>query len=58
MSSVDEKPDVDYSDIGGLDLQKQEIREAVELPLTHFGTFSHFIMITPVTVFSSKNYIN
>jgi 26S proteasome regulatory subunit T3 len=35
--SVDEKPDVDYSDIGGLDLQKQEIREAVELPLTHFG---------------------
>jgi SpoVK/Ycf46/Vps4 family AAA+-type ATPase len=36
-SLVDEKPDVDYSDIGGLDLQKQEIREAVELPLTHFG---------------------
>ena len=35
----DEKPDVVYSDIGGLDLQKQEIREAVELPLTHFGTF-------------------
>jgi len=28
---------VDYADIGGLDLQKQEIREAVELPLTHFG---------------------
>ena len=24
-----------YSDIGGLDVQKQEIREAVELPLTH-----------------------
>lgn len=30
-----ERPDVTYSDIGGLDLQKQEIREAVELPLTH-----------------------
>jgi len=30
-----EKPDVSYSDIGGLDMQKQEIREAVELPLTH-----------------------
>jgi len=29
------KPDVSYSDIGGLDMQKQEIREAVELPLTH-----------------------
>ena len=24
-----------YSDIGGCDIQKQEIREAVELPLTH-----------------------
>lgn len=35
--NLDEKPDVDYADIGGLDLQKQEIREAVELPLTHFG---------------------
>ena len=39
MFFVDEKPDVDYADIGGLDLQKQEIREAVELPLTHFGKF-------------------
>ncbi|XP_068155251.1 26S proteasome regulatory subunit 6B [Drosophila tropicalis] len=35
MMSPDEKPDVSYSDIGGLDVQKQEIREAVELPLTH-----------------------
>ncbi len=40
---LDEKPDVDYSDIGGLDLQKQEIREAVELPLTHFGKFHQLI---------------
>ena len=24
-----------YQDIGGCDIQKQEIREAVELPLTH-----------------------
>merc|ERR1740130_656990 len=30
-----EKPDVTYADIGGLDIQKQEIKEAVELPLTH-----------------------
>ena len=30
-----EKPDVTYDDIGGMDMQKQEIREAVELPLTH-----------------------
>jgi len=31
----DEKPDVSYNDVGGCDMQKQEIREAVELPLTH-----------------------
>ncbi|CAD7696596.1 unnamed protein product [Ostreobium quekettii] len=35
MLSDAEKPDVSYQDIGGLDIQKQEIREAVELPLTH-----------------------
>lgn len=29
-----EKPNVTYNDVGGLDMQKQEIREAVELPLT------------------------
>lgn len=29
-----EKPDVSYDDIGGLDVQKQEMREAVELPLS------------------------
>eukprot|EP00166_Cyanidium_caldarium_P005862 ctg_747.g398 len=29
-----EKPNVTYADVGGLDIQKQEIREAVELPLT------------------------
>jgi len=28
-----EKPDVSYKDIGGLDVQKQEVREAIELPL-------------------------
>ena len=35
----DEKPDVTYEDIGGLDVQKQEVREAVELPLTHFDLY-------------------
>ncbi|KAI6217466.1 AAA domain-containing protein [Aphelenchoides fujianensis] len=35
MLRPDEKPDVTYADIGGLDVQKQEVREAVELPLTH-----------------------
>ncbi|KAG6524177.1 hypothetical protein ZIOFF_014068 [Zingiber officinale] len=35
LLSQSEKPDVTYNDIGGYDTQKQEIREAVELPLTH-----------------------
>ncbi|CAG2108248.1 unnamed protein product, partial [Medioppia subpectinata] len=39
MLRPDEKPDVTYADIGGLDIQKQEIREAVELPLTHFELY-------------------
>lgn len=30
-----ERPTTSYADVGGLDQQKQEIREAVELPLTH-----------------------
>jgi len=34
-----EKPDVTYQNIGGYDVQKQEIREAVELPLTHFDLY-------------------
>merc|ERR1712038_784321 len=33
------KPDVSYSDIGGMDMQKQEMREAVELPLSHFDLY-------------------
>lgn len=36
---IDEKPDIQYADIGGMDMQKQEIREAVELPLTHFELY-------------------
>jgi len=34
-----EKPDVSYTNIGGYDIQKQEIREAVELPLTQFDLY-------------------
>lgn len=34
-----EKPTVTYAHIGGLDQQKQEMREAVELPLTHFELY-------------------
>ncbi|KAL6195293.1 hypothetical protein ACLB2K_030913 [Fragaria x ananassa] len=39
LLSQSEKPDVTYSDIGGCDIQKQEIREAVELPLTHHDLY-------------------
>merc|ERR1711892_465511 len=39
MLGADEKPDVSYSDIGGMDMQKQEMREAVELPLTHYELY-------------------
>jgi 26S proteasome regulatory subunit T3 len=35
LMAAHERPDVTYSDIGGMDIQKQEIREAVELPLTN-----------------------
>ncbi|KAK6090689.1 hypothetical protein P3W45_000412 [Vairimorpha bombi] len=34
-----EKPDVTYADVGGLDVQKQEIRETVELPLLHHDLY-------------------
>merc|ERR1719192_154300 len=37
--AMSEKPDCSYDDIGGLDIQKQEIKEAVELPLTHFHLY-------------------
>lgn len=36
---VDEKPTEDYSVIGGLDQQIQELREAVVLPMTHSEKF-------------------
>ena len=36
---VDEKPTEDYSDIGGLDKQIQELREAIVLPITHRERF-------------------
>jgi 26S proteasome regulatory subunit T5 len=36
---VDEKPTEEYSDIGGLDKQIQELVEAVVLPMTHKERF-------------------
>ena len=41
VSQVDEKPTEDYSDIGGLDKQIQELVEAVVLPVTHKERFKN-----------------
>jgi len=40
MLGADERPNVSYNDIGGCDQQKQEMREAVELPLTHHELYA------------------
>jgi len=40
MMKMTEAPDVTYADVGGLDMQKQEIREAIELPLSHPELYS------------------
>ena len=42
-----DKPDVSYGEIGGYDVQKQEIREAVELPLTHHDLYKQIGMDPP-----------
>merc|ERR1711973_289086 len=47
MLGADEKPDVSYADIGGMDMQKQEMREAVELPLTHFDLYKQIGIDAP-----------
>lgn len=39
MLGEHDKPKETYNDVGGLDVQKQEIREAVELPLTEFDLY-------------------
>ena len=30
MMQMSERPDIKYSDIGGMDMQKQEVREAID----------------------------
>lgn len=42
---VDEKPTEDYSDIGGLDKQIQELVEAIVLPVTHKVLFTKFLHV-------------
>ena len=38
---VDEKPTEDYTDIGGLDKQIQELVEAIVLPIQHADKFKN-----------------
>jgi 26S proteasome regulatory subunit T5 len=38
---VDERPVEDYTDIGGLENQIEELREAVVLPITHKERFEN-----------------
>jgi 26S proteasome regulatory subunit T5 len=44
---VDEKPSEEYSDIGGLDKQIQELVEALVLPLTHKDRFENIGIKAP-----------
>lgn len=50
---AEDRPDVKYSDIVGMDSQKQEIREAVELAITEVSLSSIFLPSRPLPLFSS-----
>lgn len=49
---VDERPTEQYTDIGGLDKQIQELVEAIVLPLTHKDRFEHLGIQPPKGEFS------
>ena len=64
---VDDAPTDDYTDIGGLDKQIQELIEAVVLPMTHAERFTSIgtivgavviimIMVIVVVVMMSNEY--
>src|SRR5205085_4642405 len=44
---LEEVPDVDYHDIGGLDRQIEQIRDAVELPFLHAELFREHLLRPP-----------
>jgi len=44
---LEEVPDVDYADIGGLDRQIEAIRDAVELPFLHAELFREHLLRPP-----------
>ncbi len=44
---LEEVPDIDYADIGGLSGQIEQIRDAVELPYLHAGLFAEHRLAAP-----------
>jgi 26S proteasome regulatory subunit T5 len=44
---LDEKPTDEYSDIGGLEKQIEELREAIVLPITHGNLFKEIGISAP-----------
>src|SRR5919199_3323157 len=44
---LEEVPDIDYSDIGGLSRQIEQIRDAVELPFLHADLFREYALRPP-----------
>ena len=44
---LEETPDVDFDDIGGLDAQIERIRDAVQLPFLHRGLFERYNLRPP-----------
>ncbi len=44
---LDEVPDVDYADIGGLGAQIEQIRDAVELPFLHRDLYARYQLPAP-----------
>ena len=47
MMTVEEKPDVTYSDVGGCKEQIEKLREVVELPLLSQKDLSNWVLIHP-----------
>lgn len=52
---VDERPTEQYSDVGGLDKQIQELIEAVVLPMTHKDKFETLGIQPPKGAFAFKS---
>uniref|UniRef100_A0AC35TK16 AAA domain-containing protein n=1 Tax=Rhabditophanes sp. KR3021 TaxID=114890 RepID=A0AC35TK16_9BILA len=47
LLTAKDKPDVNYGDVGGLETQKQEVREAIELSITHGYLFKQIGIEAP-----------